>query len=209
MQKTPLNVKAQTSPLRYFEDSLFEPHNCALIMLNTTFLNFELAMALNNAYQLQLLRIDDCPVAGGQYPCFIHHDRATLLSFVMLDRPAAQTADPVFDIYDKMLIVRGRNSRPFINQLYDDVTTRLVEPPADELLQHNHWQALCLLGSGIIDAATFTPQPHGQLCATSLHPDASLPMPRRLATYLSRMQQFLTLAFQTFEWHLSNPDELE
>lgn len=209
MQKKPVNVKAQTSPLRYFDDPVFEPAKCAVAMLNTTYVNFEFAMALNNAYQLRLLRIDDCPVADSQYPCFIHYDRATLLSFVMLDRPAAQTMDPLFDIYDKMLIVRGRDARTFINQLYDDVTTRLPEPPADELLQHNRWQALCQLGSGIIDAATFIPQPNGHPIATSLHPDASQPMPRRLTTYLGRMQQFLLLAFQTFEWHLSNPDELE
>ena len=143
-------------------------------------------MALNQAYQLHLLRIDDCPVADTNYPCFIYHDRNTLLSFVMLDRPMQLIDDPVFRHYDKMLIVRGRDARQFLQQLYDDTSTRLPEPPADEPLRHNHWLALRQLGGTVIDSATFFFQPTGAPLATSLHPDTALPMPKQLVAYLGR-----------------------
>lgn len=209
MDKKPIDIKAQTPPSRYFEDPVFSFNKSAVVMLNTTFFNFEFAMALNSSYGLKLLRIDDCPVGDAAYPCFIYHDDTTLLSFVMLDRSPSQTSDPVFDLYDKMLIVRGRDALQFQQQFYDDVTTRIAEPPADELLQHEHWLALSRMSENIIDAATFSFQSPNGTPLTSLHPDTQQPMPRKLTTYLGRMKQFLTSTFQTFEWHLSNPDELE
>lgn len=209
MHKTPVNIKSQTPPSRYLDDPLFSLANSAMSLFNTTLVNFEFAMALNQAYQLHLLRIDDCPVADTNYPCFIYHDRNTLLSFVMLDRPMQLIDDPVFQHYDKMLIVRGRDARQFLQQLYDDTSTRLPEPPADEPLRHNHWLALRQLGGTVIDSATFFFQPTGAPLATSLHPDTAMPMPKQLVAYLGRVKQFLTEAFATFEWTLGNPDELQ
>ena len=96
-----------------------------------------------------------------------------------------------------------------MQQLYDDITTRRPEPPADNLLDHHHWQSLNQLQEGIIDAATFSFLPNGQPDSTSLYSGPATEMPRRLQTYLTRLRQFLASVFATFEWALTNPDELE
>ncbi|MBR5352971.1 MAG: hypothetical protein IK126_04595 [Bacteroidales bacterium] len=194
---------------RYLDDPLFSFANSTMALLNTSFFNHELAMALNHAYNLKLRRIDDCPLGNNNYPCFIFHDPSTRLTFVMLDRsPAAPMTFP-FENYDKLLIVRGRDSRQFVQQLYDDITTRRPEPLADDLSTHHHWQSLNQLQEGIIDAAIFTFLPNGQPADTSLFNGPATAMPRRLQTYLTRLRHFLTTVFATFEWALTNPDELE
>ena len=194
---------------RYLDDPLFSFAISTMALLNTTFFNHELAMALNHAYGLKLRRIDDCPLGDSDLPCFIFHDPSTRLTFVVLDRPTAAAITTPFENYDKLLIVRGRDSRQFVQQLYDDITTRRPEPPADNLLDHHHWQSLNQLQEGIIDAATFSFLPNGQPDSTSLYSGPATEMPRRLQTYLTRLRQFLTTVFATFEWALTNPDELE
>ncbi len=92
---------------RYLDDPLFSFANSTMALLNTTFFNHELAMALNHAYGLKLRRIDDCPLGDSDLPCFIFHDPSTRLTFVVLDRPTAAPITTPFENYDKLLIATG------------------------------------------------------------------------------------------------------
>ena len=120
---------------RYLDDPLFSFANSTMALLNTTFFNHELAMALNHAYGLKLRRIDDCPLGDSDLPCFIFHDPSTRLTFVVLDRPTAAPMTFPFENYDKLAILResGRMTPRVQNALKWIDYQRLLEGKTSDL----------------------------------------------------------------------------
>ncbi len=191
---------------RYFDDPEFKFDNTAIVLLNTSFANYEFVAALNQAYNLSLTRIDDLVLDVTSYPCFIYQDSVAWLYFVMLERSSFTPANAVFEYYDKMLLIRGRDAKYFQQRLYDDLTLPRPEPPTDELQLHHRWELLNMLCEGVFEPVTFNLKDSLGLTQTSLYSGPDGAMPRRLQTFISQLRQFLTDAFATFEWHLSNPD---
>lgn len=192
---------------RYFDNPLFSFNDTAVILLKTSFMNHEAAISLNEAYSLALTRIDDIELDGGQYPVYIYQNDATRLSYVMLCAPHGGAANPCFDYYDKMVFVRGRDAQQFQRRLYDDLTLPHPEPPAADPLGHSHWELLTLLSQGVFEPATVSFARSGEP-VTSLYGGPAASMPPKLQKQLKQLKKFLADLFSTFEWHLTNPDEL-
>lgn len=197
---------SSTAHNRYFDNPVFRLRDTAIVMFNTNLANHEFVIALKQAYQLNLTRIDDLVLDVTTYPCFIYHDSNSCLSYVLLERLTATPANPVFDYYNKMLLIRGRDAREFQQRLYNDLTLPRPEPPVDELLLHHRWELINQFREGVFEPATFNLSGNPDQDQTSLHPGPVRDMPRRLQTLLAKLRQFLTDAFEIFEWHLSNPN---
>lgn len=199
----------QTSnPNRYFDNPVFNLHDTAVVLFKTSFMNHEAAISLNEAYHLNLTRIDDLTLDGKTYPVYIYHSTASRMSFIMLAEPSSGISNPCFSYYDKMLFIRGRDARQLQRKIYDDLSTPRTEPPASELLNHSHWELLNLLNQGIFEPATLTFLPNGTP-VTSLYSGPEDKMPRKLRTQIKQLKEFFTDLYSAFEWHLTNPVELD
>ena len=197
-----------TSHDRYFDNPVFNLHDTAVVLFKTSFMNHEAAISLNEAYHLNLTRIDDLTIDDKQYPVYIFHSTASRLSFIMLAAPSGGMPDPCFSYYDKMLFIRGRDARQFQQKIYDDLSASRPEPPTGEMLKHSHWEMLNLLNQGIFEPATLNFQPNGTP-VTSLYSGPEDKMPRKLRTQIKQLKEFFSTLYSAFEWHLTNPVELD
>ena len=195
------------SSQRYLDNPLFSFKETAIVMFNTQLTNCEFATALNQAYRLSLTRIDDLVVGITSYPCFIFHHNDLHLSYVLLEHPADAPASAPFDYYEKMLLIRGIDAWAFQQKIYEDLSIQQPEPPSDELLLHHNWVLANQLREGVFETATFNLSGNNRSPVTSLHLGPDDTMPKRLHTYLDKLQLFLKEVFTLFECHLSNPEE--
>lgn len=199
----------QTSSLnRYFENPEFKLDETTVVLLRSNFMNHEAAISLNEAYHLNLTRIDDLELENRLYPVFIYHSAASYTSFVLIAAPTKGNPNPCFNYYDKILFIRGRNAKKIQQNIYDDLSLLRPEPPASDILQHNRWELLNMLHQGIFEPATLNFTPNGN-AVTSLFNGPEENMPRKLHTQIKQFKEFFTKLYSAFEWHLSNPVDLD
>lgn len=212
----------------YLPDPVFTFDDTAIVMLNTQDHAFQLAIMLNEAYQLQLARIDDIYIGDTAYPCFFYHDQAAWLVYTLIARLPKSPADPAFADYDKMLLIRGRDSWRFQQTLYDDIHNRqyglalgpAIEPDPTDLLQHNHWELCNRLSDNIltIDIFGFSRRrdPISTLRLANAQPTlfpiettaANASENRAIANYHKQLRTFLDRTFESLQAHLCDEQEL-
>lgn len=191
--------KAKKRP--FLPDATFQFDETAILMFRTNMLNFEFVSALNQAYDLQLARVDDIPIESACYPCFSQYDPAARLAYVMIERSTQATCSPSFEYYDKLLLIHGRDAWDFQQRIYGDLSGVRPEPAANQILEHMHWQDLNDLNDGIFEAATFCLD-EGRGVATSMYAGAADKMPKAIQAYMAKLRKFIGSTFEALEWHL-------
>lgn len=203
----------QTSSLkRYFENPEFNLIETSVVLLRSSFMNHEAAISLNEAYHLNLTRIDDLKLENRLYPVYIYHNATSRMSFILIAAPIEGEPNPCFDYYDKILFIRGRDAKKTQRKIYDDLSLLRPEPPASEILQHKRWELLNMLHQGIFEPATlnFIKESDDVISpVTSLFNGPEENMPRKLHTQIKQLKDFFTKLYSAFEWHLSNPVDLD
>jgi len=192
-------------PSHHLIDPTFTFDDTAVLMFRTNYRNYQFIMELNKAYQLELARIEDIDIDGTLYPCFSYYDEYSRLAYVMIERSMTDASDHVFEYYDKMLLVRGRDSWVFQKQIYTNAVENLPEPEPADLLDHRRWVLANQFKEGIFGVDTFSFSSRKGL-ATSLCPGPADTMPKATVTYMNRLRKFLDATFEAFQWHLC--DEL-
>ena len=187
-------------------DATFTFDDTAVLMLQTQYHNFELAIALNSTYHLRLARVDNEGLQNIIPPCFSFYDDDTNLAYVLIDKSLQHTPDSPFAPYDKMLLIRGVKAWDFQQMLYNDLQMRQPEPDPDNYMDHQHWQQICQLKEYIFatDTFSFSPVTGTQ---TSLCPNGIVNMPKATAAYLKRLQKYLQKLFDVFIWLLCIDDQ--
>ena len=175
-------------------DATFTFDDTAVLMLQTQYHNFELAIALNSTYHLRLARVDNEGLQNIIPPCFSFYDDDTNLAYVLIDKPLQHTPDSPFAPYDKMLLIRGVKAWDFQQMLYNDLQMRQPEPDPDNYMDHQHWQQICQLKESIFPTDTFSFSPVTGT-QTSLCPNGIVNMPKATAAYLKRLQKYLQKLF--------------
>ena len=56
-------------------DPVFSFQDTAIVMMRTQDLAYQTAILLNEAYRLQLSRINDIYIGNTPHPCFFYHDK--------------------------------------------------------------------------------------------------------------------------------------
>ena len=87
-------MKKKTPPV--LRDSDFSFDDTATVMLTTHDHLFQLALFLNEAYLLQLARIEDLFIGDLPHPCFFYHNEEARLVYILIARPLQPEADPAF-----------------------------------------------------------------------------------------------------------------
>lgn len=207
------------------ENPSFSFHDTAIVMLRTQYMSFELAMALNGAYGLRLSRDEEIDLGGTPHPCLYYYDRCRWLTYVVIARPA-QGADPIFNSYDKMLLIRGRDAWKAQQQIYDDVYNRIYgiahdsirEPDPGNLIEHGQWVQRNIMAKGIehIDTFCFNPakgtgttmRPQGDVGTLfPLETPADPATDRAVGAYLKRLKAFLSDTFDALYYYFSDEEE--
>jgi len=192
---------SRKKPSRYLLDITFTFEDTAVLMFRTSYMNYQFVMELNKAYGLELSRFYDIQLDNTEHPCFSYNDEYARLGYVMIDRSASGPSDRVFEYYDKMLLVRGRDSWAFQKMIYNDIVEGVPEPDDSDLLGHRRWVLANSFKQGIFGVDTFGfSRRQGNI--TSLYTGPAEKMPRPTATYLNRLRKFLENTFETLQWHL-------
>ena len=189
----------------FLPDAIFTFDDTAAVMFRTSYLNHEFVSALNAAYKLRMSRVGDIELEEGDHPCYSYYDELSRLAYVVVGRPSGVDGTGCFDYYDKLLLVRGRDAWDFQQRLYEDLLGSRPEPAINEPLERQHWEMLNQLNEGVFGLDTFGFGRRGT--STSLYGGPAERMPRATAAYLKRLQSFLTVLFDTLQWHLCNEEE--
>ena len=102
-------------------DPEFTTADTAVMMFATQYPNYEFILELNDAYGMQLSRVDNITVDESSHPCYCYSDELARLDFVIIYQPEGEGKCPCFTYYDKMLLVRGRDRMEFLQQMYHDL----------------------------------------------------------------------------------------
>lgn len=193
---------------QFLPEATFTFDDTAIVMLRTNFLNFEFVKALNEACGLQLSRVWDLEVDGANHPCFSHYDEHTRLAYVVLECPpdhsATKEKGDVFEYYDKMLLIRGRDAWDFQTSFHDIVSHPRPEP--EQPLSHDIWENENNLREGIFVADTFCFSTRRGF-STSLYQGPRDSIPRVITTYSNKLNAFLDKTFNKLQWHLCDEEE--
>ena len=219
-------MKKKTPPV--LRDSDFSFDDTATVMLSTHDHLFQLALFLNEAYLLQLARIEDLFIGDLPHPCFFYYNEEARLVYILIARPLQPEADPAFTDYNTMLLIRGREAWKVQQEIYDDVRNRrygtaigsAIEPDKTDLLEHKHWEKCNLLADSIqnIDIFGFGSL-KGLVSTLRLTDDAPTLFPvdpasttsnenRAIARYHKTLQNFLDQTFLALQVHLCEEVEL-
>ena len=185
----------------FLPDATFSFEDTAVLMFRTSYLNYQFVMEFNKAHTLALSRVEDIVLNEAEYPCFSYNDDYSHMAYVMIERSKVGTPDRVFDYYDKLLLVRGRDSWDFQQKLLDGMHQRGPEPSSADMLEHRRWVLSNNFNQGIfgIDSFGFS-QRRGT--STSLYTGPAENMPKATATFLNRLHKFLETTFDILQWHL-------
>ena len=178
------------------QDTIFNFDNTAILMLETSYLNYEYIYALNKAYGLHLVREENLYVGGREYPCFVYEDNASRLTHVALERPRGAT-DTAFGPYSMMHLVRGRDAQVFQNLVYGDFVAPKAMPEKDEYRAVEDWQGVEDFRSGVFSIETFNFDRRGGT-RTSLLTDPTARVPRATQLFMNTLKGFLQEVFDTF-----------
>lgn len=185
----------------FLPEATFKLPKAAILLFRTNMLNYEFVAALNRACDLQLARVDDIPIESACHPCFSQYHESARLAFVLIEHSAQADGNAIFDYYDKMLIIHGRDAFDFQHKLYHDLTDSRPEPAAHRLLEHQHWQDLNDLSDGVIATDYF--HFDEQTCLdTSICPGAPKAMPKQAQAFLDILSKFAKSTFKSLELHL-------
>lgn len=219
-------MKKKSQPI--LPDPVFTFDDTAIVMLRTQDHAFQLALLLNEAYQMQLSRIDDIYIGDQPYPCFFYHDQPAWLVYILIARPPQAIADPAFADYDKLLLIRGRDSWRFQKKFYDDIHSRqygitlgpAAEPDASDLLEHSLWEQCNRLSESIQSIDIFGFSSRRDTISTlrlidtqpTLFPveasAANASENRAITNYHKQLQAFLEQTFKSLQAHLCDEQEL-
>ena len=208
-------------------DPVFSFDDTAVVMMRTNDQAFQLAILLNEAYDLQFSRIDDIYIGDTLYPCFLYHDEPAWLVYILIARPTTADAAPAFAEYDKMLLIRGRDSWNFQQTLYDNMRDRrygnalgtAAEPDSTDLLAHSQWELRNRLSENVqqIDIFGFSRrrEPISTLRLANDEPTlfpvegttAKASESRAIADYHKQLQAFLLQTFDALHIHLCDEND--
>ena len=182
-------------------DTRFAFENSSVTLLHTNMVNHEFVMAYNRGWGLRLVRKDNLAVDGGSLPYYVYDDRRTGLTHVVIAASLARRSGASsvpngcpFDRYDKLLLVRGRDTWDFQQQLYDSFVEPAPEPDATEPLLVEDWRGRRAFYDGIFAIDTFC-FASSRGFASSLLP-AGGNVPRVTQRFLKNLEKFLSLTFE-------------
>ena len=180
------------------EDSVFKFEDTAIVLIQTDYLNYQFIHAFYQAYQLQMVRVDDIDIDGTLHPCFLHYNEAARLTYVVVDVPV--------EPYNMMLLIRGRDAWDFQETFYRNFIEGVAEPDPTDIRDHLDWELLNELKSNIFSVDTFCfSSRRGQSSSLvfSTNPTAL----RARQTFLRRLQQFSATLFEALQWHLCEDND--
>lgn len=193
------------SKTTYLPNPVFTYRDTAIVLLRTSFIHYEMAMQLNDAHKLRLARVPDLRLSDGDHPCFSYNDSSARLAYVLLDIPTNKQRNKCFEFYDKMLLIRGRDSWEFQAKLYQAATSAHPEPEAAKMLAHRRWVLENMLNNGIFTIDTFDFR--ADAAKTSLHAGDPATMPKSVATYLKELKKFTDELFSQLELTIGDEDD--
>ena len=101
----------------------YKIENTAMIVVNSSLLDFEFAAAVNDIYGLSFSRVRDLPIFGAfQCPFFTFYDEMRHLLYMLLENNRFNPIDPMLQTYDKILLINGRDSFDVQRQIYADLS---------------------------------------------------------------------------------------
>lgn len=195
----------RNKPSQFLPDPSFGFDETAVVLLRTTWDNYQFVSELNTVYNIELSRVGELPVGEAEYPCFSYYDDYRRQAYVVLERAPQGKSDASFDYYEKMLLVRGRDAWIFQQRLFCDLTENTPEPDPTDWLAHDYWVKVSRLKSGVFGIDTFGFSRKGT--TTSLYNGDPEAMPRSVKSFLKKLQNFLKDAFEELQYFLS--DEFE
>ncbi len=190
---------------QFLPDATFTFEDTAVLMLRTSYVNYRFVMEFNKVHEMEMARVEDIVLNDVEYPCFSYNDEYSRMAYVMIERSSTGSSDRIFDYYDKLLLVRGRDSWEFQQKMLSNIVDGTQEPNPADLLEHRQWVLTNSFNQGIFGIDSFGFRRRGT--TTSLYTGPEEAMPKATATFLNKLHKFLEATFNTLQWHLCE-DEL-
>lgn len=189
--------------------STFTTDDTAIVLFRTNLQNYQFASAFNDAYRMRLARTRNLILEDGEHPCFLYYSEAARITFVLVDKSSRNEGGDgfPFDYYDKMLLIRGRDAWDMQQRLLKDYTAQQPVLDPTEYLKIADLQALTRFYRDVIEMDTCSLNVRRGI-STSLWTGPEVKMPRKVNTFLRKMNSFATMLFESLQWHLS-PEGLE
>lgn len=108
----------------------------AFLHFHTLMPSYAFACCLNRLYDYNLMRVDDVPLNGVDWPLYRDEDMMKRRFLFLVERPAAALSAP-WDAGDKLLIVKGECAETTARQLFADFTGSVTVDEGD-LLAREH-----------------------------------------------------------------------
>lgn len=125
-------------------EPVFTNMNTTVMMLQTEMENYQLAMALNDAFGLKLMRRDSLVIEGENFPYFTYSDDERMLTYLIINGTEGMRTNEVFAQYDKMLLIRGRDAKTAMNKIHFEMQNVMVSMPLDinihDMLEYTHYR---------------------------------------------------------------------
>ena len=189
-----------------FADPEFTFENTFILMMQSSLMGHELIIALNDIYDLRLARNDDVDINGLLHPCYSYYNDETRQSFVVINKPMGQMADPAFAFYNSILLIRGSQAKELQLQIYNDLTGTSIRPEEHQLREMMYWEKGYQLYGHIVAIDTFDFSKPGEP-ETSMHLNPLVPMSSATVSYLKKLVKFLGSAFETILYELEDLEE--
>lgn len=159
----------KTASLELKVEPTFTFSNTVVLMMQTGLLGFETALALNDAYGLELTRNEndvtlDFHDANGleltrkendetpssvAYSLHYYNNEATKLKYILIDCPKEQRFKGAFARYDKMLIIQGRDGWQILQKMYYEITHPWMIKKGGDMRDENHFDIVNKLKNGV------------------------------------------------------------
>lgn len=176
-------------------DPTFTTENTRVIMFQTDYENYEFVMALNDAFGLGLTRMGTMEIGNCICPYFYYFDEVTRLTYMTFDADHGTKKDNAFSLYDKMLLIRGRDAKAKQQLMYKEVVGSPIRHDENDIMQHSHCEKVETLHQGIIsmDCFSFSPKLG---CSTTLCNGWLDTMPKGTASCVRSIQTFTNKIFK-------------
>lgn len=187
-------------------DPEFSFEDTAIVMFKTSYLNYQMAMHLNDTFGLGLARTQkDLLFQGHYHAYYCYYDERYYRSYVLIDSGEDNSNSKLFDYYDKILLIRGFDAWEEQKMILEATKFTYQEPQDYEIHAHRQWALCNKLRDGIFDVDSFGfSTTRGK--QTSLHPNIELPMIRKMAIYMSDMEKNIRELFSDLEEALNFDD---
>lgn len=185
---------------RLLYDATFTHEDTAVLLFKTSYESYEFVWQFNNAYSLEVARVDDLEIGGTHYSCFCHNDECARLVYVVIGCPKSGSQDAVFGYYDQMVLVRGVKAWEFQRDVYEEVAENGTEPPACEYAAHRRWVLSNEFRQKMFSVDWFDFRSGG--IVSSILKGQSDEIPSSVALSHRRIRTFLDKVFDVLQWHL-------